>query len=76
MYAAPQLLCFNYIISKYFATEARKEQKKGYWTICFSIFSVPPWQKRFTPKGDFTTAYIANQYQTIIKPTPERVELQ
>jgi len=46
-----------------FATEARKEKKKGCWMICFSLFSVPPWQKRFTPKGDLTTVYIANQYQ-------------
>jgi len=29
----------------------------------FFVFAVPQWQKRYTVQGDFTTAYISNQYQ-------------
>jgi len=62
MYAASQLLCFTYIISKYFATEAQKRLRNISSNSFFSVFSVPPWQKRFTPKEDLATAYIADQY--------------
>jgi len=33
----------------------------------FSVFSVPQWQKRYTLQGDFTTAYILNQYQAFME---------
>jgi len=65
MYAASQLLCFTYIISKYFATEAQKRLRNISSNSFFSVLSVPTWQKRFTPKGDLTTAYISDQYQCL-----------
>ena len=67
MYAVLELLHFLSNLSKNIATEALKKQKRDCLMVSFSVFSVPQWQKRYTLQGDFTTAYISNQYQQFDK---------